>query len=87
MTNNAAERAMRPLALGCKNSLFAGSDEGGRPAAANSAYFTVDLKVWSALPVAGRDLVKTVGRQILRSNALATHILRSNAILDQDDSA
>src|SRR5208283_1276078 len=28
MTNNAAERAIRPLALGRKNYLFAGSDEG-----------------------------------------------------------
>ncbi len=34
MTNNAAERAIRPLALGRKNWLFAGSDEGGRRAAA-----------------------------------------------------
>ena len=33
MTNNAAERAMRPLALGRINYLFAGSDEGGRRAA------------------------------------------------------
>ena len=33
MSNNAAERAMRPLALGRKNYLFAGSDEGGRRAA------------------------------------------------------
>ena len=32
MTNNAAERAMRTLALGRKNYLFAGSDEGGRRA-------------------------------------------------------
>jgi transposase len=31
--NNAAERAMRPLALGRKNYLFAGSDEGGCRAA------------------------------------------------------
>ena len=31
--NNVAERAMRPLALGRKNYLFAGSDEGGRRAA------------------------------------------------------
>ena len=30
MTNNAAERAIRPLALGRKNYLFAGSDAGGR---------------------------------------------------------
>ena len=34
MTNNAAERAIRPLALGRKNYLFAGSDAGGERAAA-----------------------------------------------------
>ncbi|HEU4906008.1 MAG TPA: IS66 family transposase [Solirubrobacterales bacterium] len=33
MTNNAAERAIRPLALGRKNYLFAGSDRGGCRAA------------------------------------------------------
>jgi transposase len=33
MTNNAAERAIRPLALGRKNWLFAGSDNGARRAA------------------------------------------------------
>jgi hypothetical protein len=33
MTNNAAERAIRPLALGRKNWLFAGSDNGERRAA------------------------------------------------------
>ena len=33
MTNNAAERAIRPLALGRKNYLFAGSDTGGQRAA------------------------------------------------------
>jgi transposase len=33
MTNNAAERAIRPLALGSKNWLFAGSDTGGERAA------------------------------------------------------
>ena len=33
MTNNAAERAIRPLALGRKNYLFAGSDSGGQRAA------------------------------------------------------
>ena len=32
--NNAAERAIRPLALGRKNYLFAGSDTGGERAAA-----------------------------------------------------
>ena len=34
ISNNAAERAIRPLALGRKNYLFAGSDEGGDRAAA-----------------------------------------------------
>jgi hypothetical protein len=33
MTSNAAERAIRPLALGRKNCLFAGSDDGDRRAA------------------------------------------------------
>jgi hypothetical protein len=32
--NNAAERALRPVALGRKNWLFAGSDDGGERAAA-----------------------------------------------------
>jgi len=32
--NNAAERAIRPIALGRKNWLFAGSDKGGECAAA-----------------------------------------------------
>jgi transposase len=34
MSNNAAERAMRPIATGRRNWTFAGSDEGGRRAAA-----------------------------------------------------
>jgi hypothetical protein len=34
ISNNAAERAIRPLALGRKNWLFAGSDNGGDRAAA-----------------------------------------------------
>jgi transposase len=34
MSNNAAERAMRPVATGRRNWTFAGSDEGGRRAAA-----------------------------------------------------
>ena len=33
MSNNAAERAMRPLILGRKNYLFCGSDAGGQRAA------------------------------------------------------
>jgi transposase len=34
MSNNAAERQIRPLTLGRKNWTFAGSDEGGHRAAA-----------------------------------------------------
>jgi transposase len=34
MSNNAAERAMRPVATGRRNWTFAGSDEGGHRAAA-----------------------------------------------------
>jgi transposase len=34
MSNNAAERGIRPIAIGRKNWTFAGSDEGGRRAAA-----------------------------------------------------
>ena len=34
ISNNAAERAIRPLALGRRNWTFAGSDAGGRRAAA-----------------------------------------------------
>lgn len=34
MENNAAERAIRPLALGRRNWIFAGSDTGGQRAAA-----------------------------------------------------
>jgi len=40
LTNNAAERALRGIALGCKAWLFAGSDRGGERAAA--MYVQVD---------------------------------------------
>jgi hypothetical protein len=40
ISNNAAERAIRPLALGRKNYMFAGSDAGGERAA--SAYTLIE---------------------------------------------
>jgi transposase/cell division protein FtsB len=40
MTNNAAERAERPVAIGRKNWMFAGSDDGGRRAA--TAYTLIE---------------------------------------------
>jgi hypothetical protein len=54
MTNNAAERALRGIALGRKSWLFAGSDRGGQRAAAiNSLIITcrmndVDERAWMA---------------------------------------
>jgi transposase len=52
MTNNAAERALRPLAVGRHNWTFAGSDEGGRRAAAiytlieTAKLNDIDPQVW-----------------------------------------
>jgi transposase len=54
MSNNAAEREIRPIAMGRKNWTFAGSDEGGRRAAAiytliNTAKLNdVDPQAWLA---------------------------------------
>jgi transposase len=54
LTNNAAERALRPLALGRKSWLFAGSDRGGQRAAMMYGLITtakmnnVDPQAWLA---------------------------------------
>ena len=54
LTNNAAERALRPLALGRKSWLFAGSDRGGERAAVMYTLITtaklndVDPQAWLA---------------------------------------
>jgi transposase len=54
MSNNAAERAIRPLAIGRHNWTFAGSDEGGRRAAAiytlieTAKLNNVDAQAWLA---------------------------------------
>jgi hypothetical protein len=47
--NNAAERRMRPMALGRKDYLFAGSLEGGRGAAIiyNTLVGTAELNGWA----------------------------------------
>ena len=58
MTNNAAERAMRPIGLGRKNYLFAGSDAGGRRAAIMYTLIescklnNIDPEAWLAYVVA-----------------------------------
>jgi transposase len=54
MSNNAAEREVRPIAMGRKNWTFAGSDEGGHRAAAISTLIqtaklnNVDPQAWLA---------------------------------------
>ena len=54
MTNNAAERAVRGIAMGRKNWTFAGSDSGGRRAAAiytlieTAKLNDVDPRAWLA---------------------------------------
>lgn len=59
--NNAAERAMRPLAIGRKNYLFAGSDRGGHAAAAIYSLIESarrhDLEPWAYL----RDVLARIG--------------------------
>jgi hypothetical protein len=58
MSNNAAERAVRCVAVGRKNWTFAGSDEGGRRAAAiytlieTAKLSDIDLQAWLADVVA-----------------------------------
>jgi len=47
MTNNAAERAERPVAIGRKNWMFAGSDDGGRRAA--TAYTLIETAKMNGL--------------------------------------
>jgi hypothetical protein len=52
LTNNAAERALRGIAIGRKNWLFAGSDRGGERAASMDALITtaklnnIDPQAW-----------------------------------------
>jgi len=54
LTNNAAERAVRGIAVGRKNWTFAGSDAGGRRAAAiytlieTAKLNDIDVKAWLA---------------------------------------
>jgi transposase len=67
MSNNAAECAIRPLALGRKNYLFAGSDAGGRRAAIlytlteTARLNDIDLEAWLA-DVIGRISDHAVNR-------------------------
>jgi hypothetical protein len=61
MTNNAAERAIRPLAIGRKNWLFAGSDTGGERAAL--MYTIIETAKLSGLNVEAylADVIERIG--------------------------
>ena len=77
MTNNAAERELRAVAVGRKNWTFAGSDEGGRRAAAlytlvaTAKLNQVHPQAWLAdilarLPIIPPDVSKNSCRGIWR---------------------
>jgi hypothetical protein len=70
--NNAAERQMRPLALGRKNYLFAGSLQGGRRAAIiNTLVGTAELNGWDPRAYFRALLDRTADHSINRIGELA----------------
>jgi transposase len=75
--NNAAERRMRPLALGRKNYLFAGSLDGGRPAAIiYTLVGTAELNGWDPQAYLRVLLDRIAGHPINRIGDLAPWNLR-----------
>lgn len=78
--NNAAERRMRPLALGRKNYLFAGSLEGGRRAAIiYTLVGTAELNGWDPQAYLRVLLDRIADHPINRIGALAPWNLRPDA--------
>jgi hypothetical protein len=78
--NNAAERRMRPLALGRKNYLFAGSLEGGRRAAIiYTLVGTAELNGWDPQAYLRVLLDRIADHPINRIGELAPWNLRPNA--------
>ncbi|SFL15699.1 IS66 family transposase [Falsiroseomonas stagni] len=79
--NNAAERRMRPLALGRKNYLFAGSLEGGRRAAIiYTLVGTAELNGWDPQAYLRVLLDRIADHPINRIDHLAPWNLRPNTI-------
>ena len=77
--NNAAERRMRPLALGRKNYLFAGSLEGGRRAAIiYTLVGTAELNGWDPQAYLRLLLDRIADHNINRIGELAPWNLRPN---------
>jgi hypothetical protein len=78
--NNAAERRMRPLALGRKNYLFAGSREGGRRAAIiDTLVGTAELNGWDPLAYQRVQLDRIADHHINRIGDLAPWNMQPNA--------
>ena len=78
--NNAAERQMRPLALGRKNYLFAGSLEGGRRAAIiYTLVATAELNGWDPQAYLRMLLDRIADHPIRRIGELAPWNLRPDA--------
>jgi hypothetical protein len=69
MTNNAVERAIRPLALTRKNYLFAGSDSGGMRSAA--MYTLLESAKMNRLDPEAylRDVLARIARSIASANS------------------
>jgi len=80
LTNNAAERRMRPLALGRKNWLFAGSAEGGKRAAViYTLVGTAELNGWDPEAYLRALLDRIAAYPINRLDELAPWKLRPDA--------
>jgi hypothetical protein len=77
LSNNAAERQMRPLALGRKNYLFAGSIEGGRRAPViYTLVGTAELNGWDPQAYLRVLLERLAGHPINRLGELMPWHLR-----------
>ena len=80
LSNTAAERRMRPLALGRKNYLFAGSPEGGRRAAIiYTLVGTAELNGWDPQAYLRVLLDRIAGHPINRIGELASSNLKPDA--------
>ena len=71
MDNNVAERAVRPLAIGRKNWLFVGNEDGGEAAA---VIFSL-IQTCRALEVNPREYLEDVMRRLMSHNSQKLHEL------------
>ena len=71
LDNNVAERAVRPLAIGRKNWLFVGNEDGGESAA---IIFSL-IQTCRALEINPREYLEDVMRRLMSHNSQALHEL------------